>query len=134
MATEIGDRMKGLAFIQVRAAREAGGGLLDFSPGSLDELENLIARDVPREPKDPEAVAEVVGAYLGETIVRRLGGRWQESESGPRLVLAALRLDPIRQAAIVLAERPPHGLRRYFERVQEAQRQGAAGEGWEGAG
>lgn len=131
--TTIGDRMKGLAFIQIRAAREAGGGLLDFSPASLGELEKLMDRDVPREPKDPEAIAEVIGAYLGETLVRRLKAEWEETEGGPRLRLGALLLDPVRQAAIVVAERREGGLYRYFERVRDASELGRAGEGWEGA-
>lgn len=131
--TTIGDRMKGLAFIQVRAAREAGGGLLDFSPSSLGELETLMDRDVPRAPKDPEAIAEVIGGYLGETLVRRLHAVWEETEDGPRLRLGGLLLDPVRQAAIVVAQRPQGGLLTYFERVRAANERGDSGEGWEGA-
>lgn len=132
--TTIGDRMKGLAFIQIRAAREAGGGLLDFTPASLGELEQLMDRDVPREPKDPEAIAEVIGAYLGETLVRRLHAAWEETGDGPRLRLGGLLLDPVRQAAIVVAEHPREGgLQRYFDRVRDASESGRTGEGWEGA-
>lgn len=131
---QVADRMKGMAFIQIRAAREAGGPLLDFSRDSLAELGRLMERDIPKEPKDPEAIAEVIGAYLGETIVRRLGAEWYEDGDQVRLRLGGMVLDPVRQVAMVVAARPEGGLQAYFDRVQELNRQGARGEGWEGAG
>ena len=59
------------------AAREYDT-LLDFSPGSLEVADSLI--DSLREDGiDGEGAAEalfVLGCYLGEVMVRRLGGAW----------------------------------------------------------
>lgn len=125
--------MKGLAFIQVRAAREADGGLLDFSLASLEQLDNLISRDVAHEPADPEMLAEVIGAYVGETIVRRLGGTWRDEGGQPRVELGDLLLDPLRRAFLRVSEGETRSLARYFRDVQEAKEGGRQGGGFEDA-
>lgn len=130
---DISDRMKGLAFIQVRAAREADGGLLDFSRDSLRQLDQLIERDVAKQPADPEALSEVVGAYLGETLARRLGATWEDADAGPRMRLGGLLLDPLRRARLRLVAGPRRSLDRYFAEVERAKRAGRTGEGLEDA-
>lgn len=91
-------RMASRAQIQVRAAWESKKVLLDFTPESLTILDDLIASDVARRPKDPEALSEIIGAYLGEVVARRLGARWQGSEDAPRLNLQGTTLDPVEAA------------------------------------
>jgi len=125
--------MKGLAFIQVRAAREADGGLLDFSLASLEQLDALIRRDVAPQPAEPEMLAEVIGAYLGETIVRRLGGLWREEGGQPTLELDGLRLDPLRRAFLRVTEGEGRSLAAYFRAVQAAKEKGAREGGIEDA-
>ena len=124
---DIADRMKGLAFIQVRAAREAGGGLLDFSEGSLAELDGLITRDVAKTPEDPTMLSEVIGAYLGETLVRRLGADWAEDGGHPVLGLGDLHLDPLRRAYLRVTEGEARSLLSYFRAVRAAKDAGRAG-------
>lgn len=124
---DIADRMKGLAFIQVRAAREAGGGLLDFSEGSLAELDGLISRDVARQPEDPETLSEVIGAYLGETLVRKLGAAWAEDAGRPLLALGELRLDPLRRAYLRVTAGESRSLAGYFRAVRDAKELGRGG-------
>ena len=119
-ALDIADRMKGLAFIQVRAAREAGGGFLDFSASSLAELDGLISRDVAKEPKDPDMLAEVIGAYVGETLVRRLGATWIEEDGSPVLRLGEIRLDPLRRAYLRVTEGEARSLMVYFDAAAAA--------------
>ncbi len=122
---DIADRMKGLAFIQVRAAREADGGLLDFSLASLEQLDRLIRRDVAPKPAEPEMLAEVIGAYLGETIVRRLGGRWLEEGGQPRVELGGLLLDPLRRAFLRVTEGEGRSVAAYFRAIEAAKERGA---------
>jgi hypothetical protein len=124
---DIADRMKGLAFIQVRAAREAGGGLLDFSEGSLAELDGLISRDVAPAPEDPEMLSEVIGAYLGETLVRKLGAAWAEDAGRPVLELGQLHLDPLRRAYLRVTEGESRSLAGYFQTVRNARDRGPRG-------
>ncbi len=66
------------AAIAVRLAHEQWDTDLDYSPHSLEPLDAAI--DTMREDgKDGEEVAEVLfvfGCYLGEVLVRQLGGAW----------------------------------------------------------
>jgi hypothetical protein len=66
------------AAIAVRVAREEWDTRLDYSRGSLAALDQQI--DTLREEGiDGEEAAEtlfVFGCYLGEVLVRRLGGAW----------------------------------------------------------
>ncbi len=130
---DIADRMKGLAFIQVRAAREADGGLLDFSLSSLEELDRLISRDVAKEPAEPEMLAEVIGAYLGETMARRLGARWIEEDGKPMLDVATLHLDPLRQAYLRVTQGEGRSLAAYFRTVERTKESGTQTGGLEDA-
>jgi hypothetical protein len=130
---QLSDRMKGLAFIQVRAAREADGGLLDFSRDSLGALDRLIDRDVSQRPLDPDALSEVIGAYLGETLCRRLGATWEETVAGPRLRLGGLVLDPLARARLRVTQGKRRSLERYFAEVERARARGRVGEGLEDA-
>jgi hypothetical protein len=64
--------------LAVRLAREQWDTDLDYSPRSLESLDAAI--DTLREEgKDGEEAAEVLfvfGCYLGEVLVRHLGGAW----------------------------------------------------------
>jgi hypothetical protein len=66
------------AAIAVRLARDEWDTALDYSPASLELLDAEI--DTLREDgEDGEAAAEllfVFGCYLGEVLVRQLGGAW----------------------------------------------------------
>jgi len=66
------------AQIAVDMAREEYDALLDFSPGSLEIADSLVD-SLREEGIDGEGAAEalfVLGCYLGEVMVRRLGGAW----------------------------------------------------------
>ena len=66
------------------AAREYDT-LLDFSPGSLEVADSLID-SLREEGIDGEGAAEalfVLGCYLGEVMVRQLGGAWVATPRSP---------------------------------------------------
>jgi hypothetical protein len=66
------------AQIAVALAREEYDAELDFSPGSL-ELADTLVDSLREEGLDGEGAAEtlfVLGCYLGEVMVHRLGGTW----------------------------------------------------------
>ncbi len=66
------------AQIAVDLAREEFDAALDFTPESL-ELADSLVESLREDGLDAEGAAEklfVVGCYLGEVMVRRLGGTW----------------------------------------------------------
>jgi hypothetical protein len=73
------------AQIAVGLAREEYDAGLDFSPGSLDVVDSLVD-SLREEGVDGEGAAEalfVFGCYLGEVMVRRLGGAWVSTARSP---------------------------------------------------
>jgi hypothetical protein len=73
------------AALAVEVARKEYDAVLDYSVASLESLDAEI--DSLREDGlDGEAAAEalfVFGCYLGEVLVRRLGGRWVPTARSP---------------------------------------------------
>jgi len=73
------------AQIAVELAREEYDALLDFSPRSLERVDAEID-SLREEGIDAEGAAEklfVLGCYLGEVIVRHLGGAWVPTARSP---------------------------------------------------
>ncbi len=58
----------------------APGIRLDFSPESIGELEDFIAKnfDPPGSKHVGNSLVAGIGCYLGEVIIRTVGGRWNE--------------------------------------------------------
>jgi hypothetical protein len=66
------------AQLAVEAAWEEGNVDLDYSPGSLEHVDEQVER-LREEGLTSEDAAEalfVIGCYLGEVMVRALRGRW----------------------------------------------------------
>jgi hypothetical protein len=66
------------AQLAVEVAREEYEEALDFSPGSLEDLDQHI-ESLREQGLNGEDVAEllfVFGCYVGEVMVRQLGGQW----------------------------------------------------------
>jgi hypothetical protein len=73
------------AQMAVDVAREEYDAELDFSPGSLEIVDSLI-ESLREEGMDAEEAAErlfVMGCYLGEVMVRHLGGAWAPTARSP---------------------------------------------------
>ena len=73
------------AQIAVDLAREEYDAELDFSPGSLELVDSFI-ESLREEGLDGEGAAErlfVFGCYLGEVMVRHLGGSWVPTARSP---------------------------------------------------
>jgi hypothetical protein len=73
------------AQLAVEAARQEYGFVLDYSPGSLEDLDGQI-EGLREEGLDGEDAAEalfVFGCYLGEVMVRGLHGRWVATARSP---------------------------------------------------
>ena len=73
------------ARIAVALARDDYDAELDLSPGSLELVDALID-SLREEGRDGEEAAEalfVFGCYLGEVMVRQLGGAWVATPRSP---------------------------------------------------
>ena len=73
------------ASLAVEVARQEFGVELDFTPGSLEDLDSQID-SLREEGLTGEHAAEalfVFGCYLGEVMVRGLGGRWVPTARTP---------------------------------------------------
>ncbi len=66
------------AALAVRVAWEQHETRLDYSAGSLEDLDGLVEvlREEGLTSEDLAEVLFVCGCYLGEVFVRSLGGRW----------------------------------------------------------
>jgi hypothetical protein len=73
------------AELAVRVAAEEFDTVLDYSPASLERLDGEV-ESLREEGLDGEAAAEVLfvfGCYLGEVMVRSLGGTWVSTPRSP---------------------------------------------------
>src|SRR4051794_27720704 len=99
--TSIADEMGRRATVFIETSEKYGYNL-DYSAESLARLEDLID-DLFADPrpwrrgktaKQFANMAPVVGAYLGEVLVRELGGRWAvHDDHGEGVVLSERHVD-----------------------------------------
>ena len=72
------------ADVFVQSVRESGAPyVLDFSPGSIAELDAMIATEWPPGERPSDQLISTMGAYVGEVLVRSLGGQWTELPEAP---------------------------------------------------
>lgn len=79
-----------LAEVCVEAAKKVSGFELDFRPESLALVEDQIER-FRMSGTSVDALGSTLfcfGCYLGEVLIRNLGGRWIEEEKSPMKGLA----------------------------------------------
>jgi hypothetical protein len=77
--TDVATMMAQLAATHVKAVYELMDTLLDFTPGSLNRVDELISTHFPNGTT-MERTPVFWGAYVGETVRRNLGGEWTANE------------------------------------------------------
>jgi hypothetical protein len=102
-AVESVDQCREYAELCVRLAHKLNQVELDYSPESLNKLDQII-RTSWHSGESPEQVIAVMGCYLGETIIRTLGGHWSWEAPSPGLTrpyvqVGAARLNVIGKVA-----------------------------------
>jgi len=68
-----------MVFSYSEQAVKAAEGLsikLDYSEGSVAELESVVGKATPPEGDDMAEACKMWGSYLGEVVRRRFGGEW----------------------------------------------------------
>jgi hypothetical protein len=79
--TDIRLRYREYAAEHVRAVQRLTGIELDYSPASLEICDRLVDEGwSDGAPARVDAVVNLFGAYLGEVIIRNLGGQWAIDE------------------------------------------------------
>lgn len=80
-----------LAGVCVEAAKKVSGIDLDFSPESLSWVESQLDKFAADGCGEGEIAATLFcfGCYVGEVLVRSLGGHWERTEDSPLKGLAA---------------------------------------------
>ena len=74
-----------LADVIVPAALEISGATLDFTPGSLAEVDRIVEQ-MRSDGVPLEQIAETLfsfGCYVGEVLVRHAGARWRKAADTP---------------------------------------------------
>ncbi len=94
---------------------------LDFTPASLKTLDDAV--DTFFEPGGPVIAPTIMtfGAYLGEVVIRNLGGRWRPSESWEDAAIVDLgpiaELYPMRRMAKRMQEGRENSVEFWYETV-----------------
>jgi hypothetical protein len=79
-----------LAEVCVDAARKVSGADLDFSPESLSWVESQLDKFVADGCGEDDIAATLFcfGCYVGEVLIRSLGGHWERTEDSSMAGLA----------------------------------------------
>jgi hypothetical protein len=91
---------------------------LDYSAGSIQSLEDFIASsfDPPGSSYVPESLAVGVGCYVGEVVIRTLGGRWSPDGGAEVRGIGHVNCTfPIQKAQRRFANGPEDSLSWYYE-------------------
>ncbi|MFZ5637572.1 MAG: hypothetical protein ACOY82_13415 [Pseudomonadota bacterium] len=65
-----------------RLLPDVAGMPLDYGEASIEWMDGYIDRVSPELSGEPGGLVGTLGAYLGESIRRRYGGRWVSTDSG----------------------------------------------------
>ena len=129
MATpNINDEMRQTAEYAIKIARERFGKQLDYSEGSLTNLEYIIeqahqqfnANKVEGKISNDAALnrtASIWGSYLGELIREKLGGTWIIEESKRWVVVNGLKFSPIDYVYQRITGQLQGNVKEYFDDV-----------------
>ena len=103
------------------SAPAAGG--LDFTPGSLQRLDDVLEEFFPPDFPPLPITVVLLGAYLGEAVIRNLGGGWRQ-EGGPDNwcvagIAGRIQAFPIRRMASRLAEGVEASLAFWYETLRK---------------
>ncbi len=83
---DLGTKQRHVADLFVETARNLADVHLDYSAGSLDQLEAFVDRlwDPEHPPSEAELdnLTKLMGAYLGEVMIRTVDGRWAWDPEG----------------------------------------------------
>jgi hypothetical protein len=120
--------MQSCAAEAVHTARERFGFALDYSDGSIESLETILANiSASLNMSDAETVEQAVklwGGYLGEVVRRGCGGEWDliqypgQAAAVPTLVIAGSQLYPLMKVYRRLTMGEPENVWKFYEQIR----------------
>jgi hypothetical protein len=124
-AVDLDRTFRAYAEEHVRVVRQLTGLQLDYSPASLAACDRLVDEGWGGQlPRQLEAAVNLFGAYLGEVIVRTLGGRWEVDDRFGVCVVGLrgteARAMPLLRAARRFLEGPAASFEGYYEELLAA--------------
>ena len=126
---------EGLREVAESTATSAQGTLgiqLDFTPGSLEVMDEAIDRFF--EPGSPVIAPTVMsfGAYLGEVVIRNLGGRWRPWASWEDAAVVEIgsvaEVYPMRRMMKRMQEGPENSVKFWYETITKYRAPGDPGQ------
>jgi hypothetical protein len=118
-------RMYAQAF--VAPAKAAGRMWLDYSPGSVAQLDEFIAEGWPRRPARGtyENMIPTIGAYVGEVLVAEAGAVWvKDRKEGFGVALGGVTAWPMNKVGKRFALGERHSLGHFYREVSSHWRSG----------
>ena len=124
----IADMMYGCAAEAVAVAQEEFGFTLDYSHGSVESLETVLASTVASmDASDKAALEHAVkcwGSYLGEVVRKNFGGQWEliqypgRAAAVPALVIDGSQLYPLMKVYRRLTVGDAENVRDFYAKIR----------------
>ena len=121
----VNSQIKQLADTAVVAARDKFGVNLDFTEGSLQQLDTLLQQAYHRYKQSSSSgnpanisidnTVRIWGSYFGEVIRHSLGGDWIVDQKNVFLQIGSQRLDPLGQVRFRILDGPLYNIQSYFQ-------------------
>jgi hypothetical protein len=104
----------------VKPAIAGGAAWLDYSPQSVDRLDELIAESWPGVPEKGtyRSMVPAIGAYVGEVLVKHTGARWiRDPKEGYGVERDGQVAFPMAEVAKRFELGPEHAIGRFYRDV-----------------
>ncbi len=119
-----------LAHLAIQSAKERFGKSLSFSENSLLDLEDMLIyaiREINKyeaenKPTDKmiKRTGEVWGSFLGEIMIRELGGSWLVSNNDTLfLLIDGVEVDPIKYISKRMTGQASYSVPQYYSAIKE---------------
>ena len=117
---DLAAKMVNAADIFVENMSYAGVTWLEVSPDSVLRLDDLIDQFWPpgARPDDYQSMIPVIGAYVGEVLIRETGATWVEGPHGIGVTLRGQSAFPLNKVAKRFDQGRNHSIGHFFREIR----------------